>query len=390
MKAIKNESINVLLTDGYSRQVLPMIQAFKNLGCSVTAICFSRLDVGYSSRLTNARILSRVQREDESGRLREIMELLKTQLYDIVVPTTDFSAILLSKNKGCLSSYAYIAVNDWDVLTLASDKYETMKICMQNKIPCTRTMLDIHSFEDVSTSGFTYPLVIKPKTSYGAIGFHIVHNEDELHALFNRDSFDIEQMVAQEYIPQTDIQYEAAMYIDIDNTVKTALVFSKNRWFPIAGGASTLNISVEEPSIVESCSNLLQLINWRGYADIDLIRDPRDGVAKIMEINPRVSGSVKICFLAGVNMAQQILENAMGKIATPFLSYKTGIRLRSMHTDLLWFIRSKERFRANPSWFIIKNTSEQIFCWRDPLPWFTYSIQCLIKYKTEMKKRTDN
>ena len=43
----------------------------------------------------------------------------------------------------------------------------------------------------------------------------------------------ISDYVIQEYIPQTEIQYEAAMFLDNNNSVKTALCFSKNRWYPV-------------------------------------------------------------------------------------------------------------------------------------------------------------
>ena len=192
----------------------------------------------------------------------------------------------------------------------------------------------------------------------------------------------------QEYIPQTDIQYECAMFIDANNQVKTGLVFSKNRWFPIEGGSSTLNITVDRPDIVEICAKLLQTIKWRGAADIDLIQDPRDGKAKIMEINPRVSGSVKIAFIAGVNQALQMKEMAEEKNVTKYEHYKIGCRLRCLQTDFLWFINSPKRFSAKPSWFSWKNTKEQIFSWYDPIPWFAFSISGLINYRKEMAKRS--
>jgi predicted ATP-grasp superfamily ATP-dependent carboligase len=193
--------------------------------------------------------------------------------------------------------------------------------------------------------------------------------------------------VFQEYIPQTDIQYECAMFVDGDNEVKTSLVFSKNRWFPVNGGSSTLNITVDRPDIIESCSRLLKAINWRGPADIDLIQDPRDGKAKIMEINPRVSGSVKITFVSGVDQARQMLEYCFGEKVTSYKKYKIGQRLRCSQTDLLWFIKSPDRFKSKPSWFSNKNTKDQIFDISDPLPWFTFSIQKAMQLKKEMSKR---
>jgi len=144
---------------------------------------------------------------------------------------------------------------------------------------------------------------------------------------------------------------------------------------------------VERNDIIASCSKLLKIIKWRGAADIDLIQDPRDGKAKIMEINPRVSGSVKIVFSSGINIAEQIIQLATDKPVSNYLEYKKDVRLRCIHTDLLWFIKSSQRFNTKPSWFSWKNTRDQIWSVDDPLPFFTFSIQAVLKYKREMKKR---
>ena len=177
------------------------------------------------------------------------------------------------------------------------------------------------------------------------------------------------------------------MFVDGNNEVKTAVVFSKNRWFPIEGGSSTLNITVNRPDIIANCSKLLKSINWRGPADIDLIQDPRDGVAKVMEINPRVSGSVKIAFLAGVDQSKQMLELLFNQPVTEYNYYKIDQRLRCSQTDLLWFLKSKNRFRVKPSYFNRKNTKDQIFSFDDPIPWFTYTIQNICMFKKKMKAK---
>lgn len=83
------------------------------------------------------------------------------------------------------------------------------------------------------------------------------------------------------------MQYKCEMFIDRNGEMKGVCVFAKVRWYPIDGGSSTLNETIDRPDIVADCQKLLQEIGWRGYADIDLIEDTRDGKAKIMEINPR-------------------------------------------------------------------------------------------------------
>lgn len=379
--------IRVLLLEGYARQILPMAKAFRKLGCVVTTLNASKLDVGYVSRYPNHKIIGCCSRDDYEGTVNFVRNLLKTGEYDLVVPTVDFSAELLSKNKEEFSQYAKIASNDWLVYEIAQDKLKTMEVCMKNNIPCPITLFNINSIEDVMKSKIKYPIIIKPRIGYGAIGFKKIDSEKELIDIIKKNHVKIQDYVIQEYIPQTDLQYEAAMFIDNSNNVKSSLVFSKNRWFPIEGGSSTLNITVDCPDIVETCTRLLKKIGWRGCADIDLIRDPRDGVAKVMEINPRVSGSVKICFEAGINLAKQIIEKEFGKEVTKYEKYKIGQRLRCSQTDFLWFIKSPNRFKAIPSWFSIKNTKDHTFSIFDPLPWFAFSVQGLLRFNKEMKKR---
>lgn len=381
------KGVRVLVLEGYARQSLPMIHAFHNLGCHVAALCSSKLDVAYASRYTDERILGVCDREKVDETTEQVRTLLKTGKYDVVVPMVDFSAKLLSDNKAEFSQYAKIASNDKQIYEIAGDKLTTMKACMENFIPCPLTLSEVTSIEQVEASYIKYPIAIKPRSGYGAIGFKKVDSYEALLELFKDGSRAPADYVFQEYIPQTGLQYECAMFIDDNNEVKTSVVFSKNRWFPVEGGSSTLNITVKRPDIIESCAKLLQAIRWRGAADIDLIQDERDNTAKIIEVNPRVSGSVKIVFESGADQAKQMLELLYGEKVTQYKKYKIGKRLRCLQTDFLWLIKSDNRFKSKPSWFSVKNTKDHTFCWSDPLPWFAFSIQGLNRFKKEMSTR---
>ena len=379
--------IHVLILEGYARQALPMIKAFYKLGCTVTTLNASKLDVGYTSRYPHYKIIGVCSRDDYKGTVRQVRELLQTNKYDLVVPLVDFSADLLARNYEEFRKYAKVATNPFDIYDLAQDKLKTMKICMENNIPCPQTLTGIKNVESLKDVDIKYPIIIKPRVGYGAVGFKVIKSYEDLQDVVANKKNDLSDYVIQEYIPQTDVQFEAAMFVDGKNDIKSALVFSKNRWFPVEGGSSTLNITIDRPDIVETCSKLLKTIGWRGCADIDLIQDPRDGVAKVMEINPRVSGSVKICFEAGIDLARQIIEYEFGEEVTEYREYKLGQRLRCSQTDLLWFIKSPNRFKSEPSWFSCKQTKDHTFSIDDPMPWLSFSIQAVLRYKNEMRKR---
>ncbi len=366
---------------------MPMMQALHDLGCHITTYNQSKLDLGYASRYPDKKILGFWDREDEEKSYEALLELLKTEKYDVVIPMTDFSATMLSRHKEELLQYTHPFVNDWDVFMQAGDKLNTMIACMDNNIPCPYTLREANTVEDILQSDIQYPYIIKPRVGYGSIGFHVIHNEEELRKVFDSSVADHGAMIVQDYIPQTGVQYKCEVFLDKDGEVKSAVVFDKTRWYPIDGGSTCCSSTVKRPDIVENSVKLLKAIGWRGYGDVDLIEDPRDNTVKVMEINPRITASVKICFVAGVDFARQIVEYEMGQEVTPYLEYEEDRRLRYMHTDLLWFFKSPNRFKAKPSWFSWRRTVDQIWSIKDIWPWFTYTIQAFGKLKKESAKR---
>ena len=377
----------VLLIDGGSQQVLPLTKAFRELGCDVTVYCGSKLDVGYASKYTSHRILDCFDREKTNDTYLGIKKTIEQGKYDLVIPMSDFPAGILAEHKTEFAPYAYICVNDLPIFELASDKLQTMRICMEKGLPCPKTVI-AEDIDEVDLNGWLYPLVVKPRTGYGANGFSIVQNEEELKHIFSATRKKFGPPLIQEYIPQTGQQYQVEMFMDKEGNCKSFVLMDKLRWYPLNGGPSTINMTVKDEKIKEDCIALLQAMHWRGYASFDLIRDPRDGIAKILEINPRINGTIKICFFAGVNMALQHLQDAFDETVTDFPDYKEGLYLRYFHKDILWFIKSKDRFKAKPSWFSWKNTTDEIASIRDIKPFLTYSIEVVKKLAHDREKRS--
>lgn len=374
----KNGSLKVLIIDGGSRQCLPLIKHFHNRGCEVTALCGSMMDLGYHYRFTDKKVLVNIDFNDEEATYISILSEISTGKYDLVIPMIDFFATILSKHKEELLKYATIYVNDWSIYSKAIDKLQTMSICMENNIPCPKTAL-VTSVDDFDDAGWEYPIVIKPRTSCGAKGFNVANNRKQLIEHFKLTETKFGPSLIQEYVPQNDKQYQVELLMDDDGECKAFVLMDKVRWYPITGGSSTLNITLHDDDIREKCIKLMKCIGWKGYASLDVIRDPRDGVAKIMEINPRMNGTAKICFAAGVDLCKLILQDAFEKVVDDQTDYKDNVRLRYFHMDLLWFLKSKERFKAKPSWFSNKNTVDEIFEWCDLRPAFFYTLTSFSK-----------
>ena len=377
----------VLLLEGFARQNMALMPALKALGCHVTTYNASRLDVGYASRWPDVKLIEYWNREDADASFTAMMKVLERGHYDVVIPMTDFSARLLADHIDEVRPYAEPAVNPPEVFYKAADKQATMQACAAAGVPCPTTVYDMESADQILAAGMPFPFIIKPRMGYGSIGFHVIRDEAQLREVFGPTVSRFGPVVVQDYIPQTGKQYKCEVFLDADGQPKSAVVFDKTRWYPVDGGSTCCSTTVHRPDIAGDSIRLLQSMGWRGYGDVDLIEDPRDGVAKVMEINPRITACVKICFQAGVDFARQIVELRTGKPVSDYPDYRDGTCLRYMHTDLLWFLQSPSRFRARPSWFRFRNTSDQIFSLKDPWPWFTYTIQGMRKRRAEMEKR---
>lgn len=377
--------IKILLCEGMARQVLPMSKSLRELGCEVTTYNTSKLDPGYASKYPHRKIIGFFDIKEPEKTYASIKKELEKYHYDLVIPMNDDVAIILSKHKEDLKGLTEIAVNDWTTIQYSIDKLRTMAVCMENGLPCPKTFNSRDEF--ISDKNVQYPLVVKPRTACGAVGFFVGNDYDSVIDYLDSAEKKFGPCLIQEYIPQDDIQYKCEIFIDSNGIMKGACVFAKVRWYPINGGSSCLNKTVDRPDIIKDCEKLLKVINWRGYADIDLIQDPRDGKAKIMEINPRITGSVKICFEAGINFSKLIIDDFLGHEVKPQFDVRYKTYLRYMHTDILWFLKSKERFSCKPSWFNFRNTVDQIFSWNDLWVGIAYTLQGFNKIIKDKKKR---
>ena len=157
--------------------------------------------------------------------------------------------------------------------------------------------------------------------------------------------------------------------------------------YPEVGGTSTLNAILDRPDVAETCARLVKEMNVRGIVGIDVMIDSRDNIGKVIEINVRPSHAIAIGIKAGINLCQQILEDAYGLPVTEYKITRTDFCMRIGQTDILWFLTSPNRFKKTPRKMGYKKVYEQMFFWDDPLPWFAFLIEGLVGMKRTMKEK---
>ena len=164
------------------------------------------------------------------------------------------------------------------------------------------------------------------------------------------------------------------------------------RYYPPSGGSSVLNKTEKRPDILESAIKVLKKLKWVGFCDFDFVTDPRDGIAKLIEINPRYPESYRATVAAGVDMTKLMYQLAMGQNPVPQLDYLENRYLRFLFGDIMWFLTTKDsRWNSKPSFFSFFRSDMiyQLLRATDLGPIIGYTLEnlLLLGKKSERKNR---
>jgi predicted ATP-grasp superfamily ATP-dependent carboligase len=301
---------------------------------------------------------------------------VKREKFNVTFVTGDKPTDLLVRHKDLFTKHTCLPLVDFERYVNCRDKTKTMKIAQRIGVPTPKTYYPEEEPVAEIAKQLDYPVVLKPNTSDGARGISYPKDADELIRLYHATVANYGSCHIQEYIPHTGMQYKAELLFDGNSEVKAWCVYNKLRYYPPTGGSSTLNSTVHRKDILESGAKILKELKWFGMGDCDFIEDPRDGIPKLMEINPRFTRSIKICVAAGVDFPYLLYKTAVGETVPSVLDYQPGVFLRYLPADVAWFIKSKERFRTSPSFFCFrgKNWTDEIISFRDPGPALAYLV----------------
>jgi len=335
---------NILVLDGQQRNVLSCVRSLAKEGHSVVVGAHKRGAFCFSSRYTSRRWLYPDPSEQPSAFLDALLEEIKTTKYDLVLPFIDASTRIIVDAQTTIRQYAPIHVPSREAFQMAFDKARTCQIAQALNIPMPVTCYPESLHDAVEhAKNLGYPLVIKPRQSSGSRGLKIVNNEQELEHHFPRIHSNYPEPLLQEYIPHQDSVGFVALY-DRKGKLKACCQHRRLHEFPLSGGPSTLRETIADDRLNQYGTAILEKLNWTGPAMVEFRVDSRGGVPKLMEINPRLWGSIALHIAAGVNFPELIYRDANNIPYTSVTSYKVGFKAKwLLPGEVLYFLANLRR-----------------------------------------------
>ena len=379
--------ISVLVIDAGGKQSLAMIRGLKEIGCRVTVICKSIHSNGYVSNLPDKKIINEHIAEHDELAISELLNIIKTRDYDVVMPISEMGTNFATQHEEEIKPYAKLACAPRDTYIKAFNKQITFDTAIESGIPCPYTR---HSKQDIKEylEKCHFPIIIKPRQGLGSIGFHKFEKIEDFWPYMEEKGLDPDDYVVQEFV-NFDKRIGTNLFVDQKGNICTSYAVDVLRWFPVDAGSGVLIQTVDAHEVLQYAGKLLHDLGWKGFANVAFMVDKETGEPRLLEINGRIPQSVKMAYMCGCNISKQFLEMIYDQDVTQYPENdKFGMYLRHFDTDIAWFLRSPNRFKAKPSWFSWKNTQEILYSKDDKRPFFANLFKQVTNYEKKMKKKS--
>lgn len=342
--------------DGGAAHAMAIAECLKKSGYGVAVICDDKNEYGYHTKFADERYLGVDSHKKEYAEY--MLGFLKEHKFDVLIPTSDTAAEFMSFHKEELEQLTGVLMPERKVFEKGYDKNNLMTVCRENGFPHPQTIdlngleVDkVHEFERFEgLKNFPYPGLLKPNLTSGGRGMTLVNSLEELLEVYPAIHDQYGECHLQQFIKEGGRQVKVQIMTDKNGDMAYSSVIWKQRYYPVNGGSSCCNVTIDNPEIASVCGKVLKAIGWIGFADFDLIEDPQTKQLLIMEINPRIPACVRSAFKSGMDYATMIADMTLGKPLREY-KYESGKRLRHLGFDVLWFLKSPHRFSCKPSWF---------------------------------------
>ena len=345
---------------------MAIAECLKKSGYSVAVLCDNKNEYGYHTKYADERYLGKDSHEKDYAEW--MLNFLKDHQFDVLIPTSDTSAEFMSFHKEEIQKLAGVLMPGREVFKKGYDKNELMTVCREHGFPHPFTVdLSKESIDDSEELKlFPYPGLLKPNLTSGGRGMTLINKFEDLKRIYPKIRAQYGECHLQQYIKAGGKQVKVQIMTDKDGNPAFSSVIWKQRYYPVNGGSSCCNVTIDNPTIAKTCGEVLKAIGWAGFADFDLIENPDTGELLIMEINPRIPACVRSAFKSGMDYATMIADATLGLPLRDY-RYTPGKRLRHLGFDVLWFLKSPNRFKAKPSWFRFfgKDIYYQDWLWGD-------------------------
>lgn len=334
--------LNALVLDAFSAAGLETIQSLGRHGVTVHAASPFDCDA-FASRYVAHR-WKQPNGESPEGFLNWLRRINNQHSYGLIVPSTEYSLLTVADLPDDDLLKAPMQLPPRNSIHAALDKWCTLRIAESCGIPIPPSRL--HELQSNHRAPEFVPAVLKSTHSMVRVGdriqqmqsFFAPHHSDWRQLLLSL--LPLTPVIEQKFLPGHGVGVEL-----LYRHGEMIWHFCHRRLHEGAqpgglGGGSTYRRSMQTPpELLSHAITLLDRLRWHGVAMVEfLVTD--DGRSYLMEINPRLWGSLALAIDAGVDFPWGLFLIATGQTVDPQPKYRVPFYTRSLQRDVRWTIKN--------------------------------------------------
>lgn len=300
---------------------LAAIRSLGRAGVPVLALDHRPSALGFRSRYARPVLCPDPQDEDAFvSFLAELGEELEAPAP--VFATHDEPLNAIARGAGRLGERFRYPFPAWDVLARIQSKREQLAAAERAGVAVPRTAAPGSAAEARKAADeLGYPVLVKPsvtegfKRRFGRQAFRCENGAEAERAYAEAEQY---EPLVQEFLPGGDeTLYTLGSYLADDGEPLGLFSGRKLRQTPPGVGTCRVGEAVWEEGVVEQGLSLLRALEHKGLSQVEFKRDPRDGVLRLMEVNPRLWQWHGLAAACGVDLPRIAYEDLVGERPAP-------------------------------------------------------------------------
>lgn len=232
----------------------------------------------------------------DAGFIKEINDLVKTQKVDFIFPAHDSVVLKLAEAKAAGDLECELITSPLETCVVARSKQKTYER-LKGVVPTPEIYASVADVTDA-----VLPVFLKPDVGQGSKGTYLAKTTTEIEHYTKQDP----SLLLLEYLPGPEFT------VDCFTNRQGELLFAEGRRRDrISNGISVASSSVDDKRFKELAEKINKALTFKGVWFFQV----KESVSKelvLMEIAPRVAGTMGLVRCKGVNLPLLSLFDAMG------------------------------------------------------------------------------
>jgi len=306
---------SILIVDLQTQIGIALVRSFGKNGLRVYGICKRKNAMFFSKYLTKGYIFPSF--DDEKKLMDFVDQIIKRHDIDYVISYFEKSIVLLNRYRDRFEKNSKLLISQTDFLDYALDKHKTLQLAEQLGIPTPKTVLITNNKDLYACKDFSFPVVVKPSSrtyknpNQAKMDFRREYFRSYSNLLKFFEAFDpcrFSPVLVQEYCNGEEIGFPVLMN---KGKCVACMQYKTLRTYPVNGGTPIYRETTAiDPQLKEDSIKLLKAMNLDGVAEIDYIKDGKDGKIKLLEVNGRFWGSTALSMKSGIDFPYLLYQYA--------------------------------------------------------------------------------